>query len=155
MISTLSDLDTVRGECLALVRNRSLLSAGAAVLPIPALDVVADFGLLQMMLPEISRRFGLDTAQLAKLDPRTAERVLAVANRLGSALIGKVVTDRLVLGLMRRLGLRLATGSVAKFVPIVGSALAAGLSFGAMTLIGERHIADCYETVRQSLLADE
>lgn len=152
MITTQAQLETVRADCRKLVRNRSLMSAGVAVVPVPALDVLTDFGILRKLLPEISRRFGLDAEQVAALDPQRGQRVLAVANRLGSAVIGRVVTERLVISIMRRLGLRIATGAVSKFVPMVGTALAAGVSYSAMKLIGDRHIGDCYETARQALL---
>jgi len=152
MITTQAELEAVRAQCRTLVRNRSLISAGVAVVPVPALDVLTDLGLMRQMLPEISRRFGLDAAQVAALDPQRAQRVMAVANRIGSAIIGRVVTERVVASLLRRLGLRFATVSVAKFVPLVGSALAAGVSFGAMKVLGERHIDDCFETARQTLL---
>jgi hypothetical protein len=39
-----------------------------------------------------------------------------------------------------------ATGSVAKYVPFIGSAVAATISFGAMKLAGNAHIDDCYAT---------
>ena len=152
MITTQAELEAVRADCRKLVRNRSLMSAGVAVVPVPALDVLTDFGILRKLLPEISRRFGLDAEQVAALDPQRGQRVLAVANRLGSAVIGRVVTERLVVSVMRRLGLRIATGAVSKFVPMVGTALAAGVSYSAMKLIGDRHISDCYETARQALL---
>ena len=152
MITTQAELEAVRAQCRTLVRNRSLISAGVAVVPVPALDVLTDLGLMRQMLPEISRRFGLDAAQVAALDPQRAQRVMAVANRIGSAIVGRVVTERVVASLLRRLGLRFATVSVAKFVPLVGSALAAGVSFGAMKVLGERHIDDCFETARQTLL---
>lgn len=152
MITTQAELEAVRAQCRTLVRNRSLISAGVAVVPVPALDVLTDLGLMRQMLPEISRRFGLDAAQVAALDPQRAQRVMAVANRIGSAIIGRVVTERVVASLLRRLGLRFATVSVAKFVPLVGSALAAGVSFSAMKVLGERHIDDCFETARQTLL---
>ncbi len=153
MITTQAELETVRADCRKLVRNRSLVSAGVAVVPLPALDVLTDFGILRKLLPEISRRFGLDADQVAALEPQRAQRVLAVANRLGSAIIGRVVTERIIVNVMRRLGLRIATGAVSKFVPMVGTALAAGVSYSAMKLLGDRHINDCYETARQALLS--
>jgi uncharacterized protein (DUF697 family) len=103
MITTQAELEAVRAQCRRLVRNRSLISAGVAVVPVPALDVLTDLGLMRQMLPEISRRFGLDAAQVAALDPQRAQRVMAVANRVGSAVIGRVVTERLVASLLRRL----------------------------------------------------
>ena len=46
MIDTIAELDRVRDDCKRLVTTRSMLSAGAAVVPIPGADLVADIGLL-------------------------------------------------------------------------------------------------------------
>ena len=60
MIRSVAELDRVKAECKKLVTNRSLMSAGAAVIPIPGADIVADIGLLTTLLPDISKRFELD-----------------------------------------------------------------------------------------------
>lgn len=60
MITRLEDLERVRAESRSLVTRRSLMSAGAAVVPIPGVDLVADFGLLTTLLPNISEMFHLD-----------------------------------------------------------------------------------------------
>ncbi len=36
------DLEMIRAECLELVKKRAYFSAGAAVIPVPFLDVVID-----------------------------------------------------------------------------------------------------------------
>lgn len=53
--------------------------------------------------------------------------------------------------LLRRVGTRVATASAAKYVPIVGSGIAAAVSFGAMNLVGNSHIDDCYRTAKTLL----
>ena len=53
------NLDQVRRDCLTLAKHRARYSAGAAVIPVPFLDVMVDAGLLSQLLPEISERFGL------------------------------------------------------------------------------------------------
>ena len=60
MITTIAELDRIRDDSKRLVTTRSMMSAGAAVVPIPGADIVADIGLLTKLLPEISKRFGLD-----------------------------------------------------------------------------------------------
>ena len=82
-----------------------------------------------------------------------AQQVLVVASGLGNNVIGRMVTKRLVLTLLRRVGVRVATASVAKYVPVLGSVLAAGISFGAMKLVGNAHIEDCYQTAK-TLIAE-
>lgn len=151
MIRTLAELDAIRDECRKMVTQRSLVSAGAAVVPVPGADLVADVGLLTKMLPAISERFGLSEEQVRKMDPGRAQQVLVLASSLGNNFIGRIVTKRLVVAVLRRMGLRVATRSVARYVPLIGSAVAATVSFGAMKLAGNAHIDDCYRTARALL----
>ena len=148
MITTLADLDRIRDECRSLVTNRALMSAGAAVVPIPGVDLVADVGLLTTVLPKISERFELDHDHIQKMDPHLAQQVFVLATSMGNTFIGRMVTKRLVAAVLRRIGTRLAVGSVAKFVPFAGSVVAASISFGAMKLVGNAHIEDCYKTAK-------
>jgi uncharacterized protein (DUF697 family) len=129
-----------------MVTKRALASAGVAVVPIPGADLVADIGILTNLLPAISERFGLREEQIRKMDPSRAQQVLVIASSLGNNVIGRAVTKRMVVALLRRMGVRVATGSVAKYVPFIGSAVAATISFGAMKLAGNAHIDDCYAT---------
>jgi uncharacterized protein (DUF697 family) len=155
MIRSLAELDAIRAECRKLVTNRSLVSAGAAVVPIPGADLVADIGLLTTLLPEISKRFDLDHEQVARLEPHLAQRVLVLASSMGNNVIGKAITKRIVIAMLRRVGIRVATASVAKYVPILGSAVAATISFGAMKLVGNAHIDDCYRTAAALIASPE
>lgn len=151
MISSITELDRVRAECRTLVTKRSIMAAGAAVVPIPGADIVADISLLTTMLPEISKRFELDHEQVEKLEPHVAQKIFVMASSIGNDVIGRTVTKRLVTALLRRVGKRVATASVAKYVPFVGSAIAAAIGFGAMKLVGKSHIDDCYRTAKALL----
>ena len=153
MITRLEDLERVRAECRSLVTKKSLVSAGAAVVPIPGIDLVADVGLLTTLLPQISERFELDHDQVSKLEPHIAQQVLVMASSMGNNVIGRMVTKRIVATVLRRVGARVATGSLAKYVPFVGSAVAATISFGAMKMVGNAHIEDCYKTALAMLPA--
>ena len=150
---TIEDLDRIRAECKALVTKRALVSAGTAVIPIPAIDLIVDVNILTKLLPEISRRFGLDHDAVEKMEPHRAQQVLVAATSLGNTAIGRAVTRRLVAAILKRIGIRLVGAQAAKFVPILGQATAAGISFGAMKLAGDRHTDDCYETAKRTLLA--
>jgi uncharacterized protein (DUF697 family) len=151
MISSLKELDRVRAECKKLVTKRSLMAAGAAVVPIPGVDIVADISLLATMLPEISKRFELDHEQVEKLEPQVAEKILVMASSMGNNLIGRTVTKGIVTALLRRVGKRVAAASIAKYVALAGSGIAAAISFGAMKLVGNSHIDDCYRTAKALL----
>lgn len=151
MISSLTELDRVRAECRKLVTKRSFMAAGAAVVPIPGADIVADISLLTTMLPEISKRFELDHEQVEKLEPHVAEKILVMASSMGNNLTGRAVTKRIVTALLRRVGKRIAAASIAKYVPLAGSGIAAAIGFGAMKLVGNSHIDDCYRTAKALL----
>ena len=151
MISSLTELDRIRAECRKLVTKRSFMAAGAAVVPIPGADIVADISLLTTMLPEISKRFELDHEQVQKLEPHVAEKIFVMASSMGNNLIGRTVTKRIVTALLRRVGTRVAAASIAKYVPLAGSGIAAAIAYGAMKLVGNSHIDDCYRTAKALL----
>ena len=148
MIQTLAELDRVRAEARAAVTSRALAAAGASVIPIPGVDIAADIGLLATLLPEISAKFELDHASVQKLPADVAQRALVIAAGMGNNLIGRAVTRRLAAAMLRRMGKRLAAGTVAKLVPFAGSAVAAAIGFGAMKSAGDAHVEDCYRTAR-------
>jgi uncharacterized protein (DUF697 family) len=152
MITTIADLDRVRDECRRMVTQRSLLAAGAAVVPIPGVDLATDIGVLTTLLPRISERFGLSHEQVQTMEPHLARQVLVMAASLENTVIGRAVTKRIVMALLRRLGTRIVAGSVTRYVPVIGSAMAATIGFGAMKMIGNAHIEDCYRTARAALL---
>ena len=154
MIETVDQLDRVRRDCRRMVTTRAVAAAAAGVVPVPGADLAADIGLLATMLPRISAAFELDHASVEKLDPAVAERVLVVAASLGNNVIGRLVTRKIAIGLLRRVGVRIASASMAKYVPVVGSAIAASIGFGAMKLAGNAHVEDCYRTARALLRLD-
>lgn len=149
MIRTLAELDAIAEECRRMVTKRALVSAGAAVVPIPGADLVADVGLLSNLLPAISAKFGVREDQVQKMEPSSAAQVLVIASSMGNNVIGRAITKRVVIALLRRMGVRVATASVARYVPFIGSAVAGTISFGAMKLAGNAHIDDCYATVKR------
>ncbi len=145
----IDDLEAVRLHCKALVLRRASLSAGAAVLPLPGLDVGTDIAILLRMIPAINRHFGLSKEQIEQLDPETKRIVLLMVSSLGSELIGRVLKKEAVLKLLQKVGVRATAGTVSKIVPFIGSALAASLSFAAMKMLGDAHIEDCYRLARE------
>jgi uncharacterized protein (DUF697 family) len=120
------------------------LSGVAAIVPIPAADIGVDITLFLNLLPEINRRFGLSPEQIERLDARTRELVFVSVTSIGSQAIGRVVTAELVMQLLRRIGIRITLKTAAKWVPIIGQAAAATISFGAMRMVGNRHVEECY-----------
>lgn len=145
-------LDAIRDECRALVTRRAALSAGAAVVPLPGVDVGTDVAILVRLLPRINRRFGLTPEQIDQLDTDTRSVVMMFVSGLGASLVGRLVTRELVIKVLMKLGVRITTKGIVKFVPLMGQALSASISFGAMKVLGNQHIDDCYQVARRALV---
>jgi len=141
---TPAELDRLRDECRSLVRKRALISAGAAVVPIPFMDLVVDAGILLQLIPEISHRFGLSTEDIDAMDPAHQEKTWHLIRERGSQLLGIVVTRELVRRSFQGMTRRLLARQISKFVPLGGQMVAAGLGYFVMRKIAYQHIDDCY-----------
>ncbi|WP_338589007.1 hypothetical protein V6669_28420 [Paenibacillus sp. Y5S-9] len=149
--ATLEQLEQVRKECRTMVRKRATASAGTTLVPLPGTDVLADVGMLMQLLPAINNKFGLSQKQLDGMDPETKSMIYGFVMSIGSKVIGRMITKELVAQVLKRVGVRVATKSVAKFVPFAGQGLAAALSFTAMRYVGNKHVDDCYEVVKRMI----
>jgi uncharacterized protein (DUF697 family) len=146
------DLQGVASRCRQMVRQRALLAAGVAMVPLPGLDWVTDVGLLVELLPRINAAFGLSPAQIERLAPDRRIVVYKAISAGGGMLIGKVVTRDLVVMLLKMVGVRLSTQQAAKFVPLAGQAVSAALTYSALRFVCEQHIRQCLEVARQLAL---
>lgn len=148
----LRQLDSIRAQCRALVTRRASLSAGAAIVPIPGLDFGTDVAILLKLLPQINEKFGLTPAQIDALDVDTKRIVLVLVSSIGPGFVGRLITKGLVVKILQKMGVRLTAQGVVKYVPLLGQALSASISFGAMKMLGNKHVDDCYEVARRALL---
>ncbi|MFC4596861.1 hypothetical protein [Cohnella hongkongensis] len=128
-----------------MVNKRATVSAAAAAVPVPGVDVGADVAIMLELLPAINRRFGLSPEQIEQLDSAIKGKILVIISSIGSRLIGKVITKELVISLLKKAGVRITVKQATKYVPIVGQAVSAGISFGAMKYLGNSHIDECYK----------
>jgi uncharacterized protein (DUF697 family) len=142
----------VARECRRLVTKRALLAAGVAVVPVPGIDWLTDVGVLIRLIPQINRAFGLTPEQIERLAPDRRVVVYKAISAGGSLVIGRVVTQNLVLRMLRLVGVRLTTQQAAKFVPLAGQAVSAALTFSALKYVCEQHIRQCMDVARQLAL---
>ena len=146
--ATLEELDTVKKACLRMSRKRAILSAAASVVPVPFADIAADVALLKQIIPVISEKFGLSREQIDEYDPKVAILIYDVSKRLGTGMIGRYVTKELVMKVIKKLGIRLTTKEAAKYVPLIGQVISAGLSFAGMSYIVRTHINECHRVAK-------
>lgn len=146
---TIEELDRIREECKSMVNKRASASALAAAVPVPGIDMGADVAIMMELLPAINRRFGLSHEQIEQLDGEIRGKILVIISSLGSQLVGNLITKEAVMLLLKKVGARVAAKQVTKFIPFVGQAVSAGISFGAMKYLGKSHIDECYEVCKR------
>jgi hypothetical protein len=73
-----------------------------------------------------------------------------LARKVGSYLIGRVVTQAVLISALRSVGLRVSAQQVSKAVPVVGLAVSGALSGWLFMRLCNRHIAHC-EQVRAAV----
>ncbi|OYU92867.1 MAG: hypothetical protein CFE45_21800 [Burkholderiales bacterium PBB5] len=139
-------------RCRRLVSQRALLAAGVSVVPVPGLDWLTDVGVLLRVLPQISRAFGLSEAQIEQLAPERRVVVYKVISSAGALVLGRLLTQEVVLGLLKLVGVRLGAQQAAKWVPLAGQALSAALTYSALRHVCELHIRQCEAVARQLML---
>ena len=142
----------VARRCRQRVRQRALLAAGVAMVPVPGIDWVTDLGVLVKMLPEISAAFGLSPQQVERLAPDRRVVVYKAISAGGSLVLGRIVTRELVLLLLKTVGVRLSAQQAAKYLPIAGQVASAALTYSALQYVCEQHIRQCEAVARQLLL---
>lgn len=142
-------LQKIRDECFEMVNSSSFFSGAVAAVPIPGVDIATDVSILMNLIPKINKKFGLSAEQIEALDPQLKELTLIAITKIGTALIGKLITREAILKTVATTSSKVAATSTAKtgfkFVPFLGPILAGGISYGAMRFVGRAHVNDCYK----------
>jgi uncharacterized protein (DUF697 family) len=139
--------------CRRLLNRRALAATAASAVPVPGLDWIVDAALLTRLLPELNAQFGLTPEQLDRLPAHKRHQVQRSVSAIGSVIIGRVVTRDLVLRLAKAAGMRITARQAARFVPVAGQAVSAALGYAAVRWLGEQHLKDCVQVVREARLA--
>lgn len=135
-----------------LLNKRAMVAAAASAVPVPGLDWAVDAAMLSKLIPEINREFGLTPQQLDQLDPKKRDQVQKAVTLVGSVLIGKFISRDLILKAATKIGMRLTTKQLAKYVPFAGQIVAATVGYAAIRYLGEEHMKDCIRVARQAQL---
>lgn len=135
-----------------LLNRRAMVAAAASAVPVPGLDWAVDAALLSKLIPEINKEFGLTPQQLDQLEPNKREQVQKAVTMVGSVLIGKLISRDLVLKAATKIGMRLSSKQLAKYVPFAGQIVAAAVGYAAIRYFGEEHMKDCIRVARQAQL---
>lgn len=142
------NLEQIREECLELIKKRAYVSAGAAVIPVPFLDVVIDVGILSQLLPEINARFGLAPEQVSVFNLKTKQVQWDELRKRGVQFSGLVVARTAVKKSINNVAAKYITKQVTKFIPLGGQLIAASLGYYVMKKVAEAHVEDSYKLAK-------
>jgi hypothetical protein len=143
------NLEQIRTECLELVKKRAYYSAGAAVIPIPFLDVVIDVGILSKLIPEVNARFGLAPEQVSVYDPATKTIHWDALKKRGLDISSIVVTRTAAKKTVNNFAAKYVTKQITKFIPLGGQMIAASLGYFLMKKVAEAHVEESYRLAKQ------
>ena len=138
-----ADMQAAVKRSRKLLHKRALLAGAASAVPIPGLDWAVDAAMLSKLIPEINKEFGLTPQQLDSLNPKKREQVQKAVTMVGSVLIGKLISRDLVIAAATKIGMRLTTKQLDKYVPFAGQIVAATVGYAAIRYLGEEHMKDC------------
>ncbi|MGN7835750.1 hypothetical protein ACX2CK_11860 [Acinetobacter schindleri] len=149
------NLEQIREECLELIKKRAYMSAGAAVIPVPFLDVLIDVGILSQLIPEINARFGLAPEQVSVFDPKTKQVQWDELRKRGVQFSGFVVARTAVKKSINNVAAKYITKQVTKFIPLGGQLIAASLGYFVMKKVAEAHVEDSYKLAKNIQLKQQ
>ncbi|HEY5800937.1 MAG TPA: hypothetical protein VIT92_12000 [Burkholderiaceae bacterium] len=136
-------------KCRRMVTRRAALSAGAAAVPIPGIDIAADLKLFKNLIEDINTEFGLTPAQIGRLQPQLKALAYRAVAGVGGMLVGKLVTRKLIVVLLKRTAGKQIAKQATKFVPLAGQVVSAAIGFAAFRIIGNQHVDACVTVARQ------
>lgn len=148
---SITALEKIRASCKTMVKRRAATSGGMSLVPIPGVDIAGDVGMLLQLIPAINQKFGLTPEQIEELDTRHQVLIYAMLKKVGSDLVGRAITKRLVVAALKKVGGRMAAKQVLKYIPFAGQAAAVALSVAAMMYLGNSHVDACFEVAKGAI----
>lgn len=145
---TSEQISELEKEARELVKRKARFSSIAAALPIPFLDIGTDVKLMNDITGEIEEIFQLDHKQVSGMPGDMMNRAAVMATSMGSEYVGRQTTRFLVKRIVKSSSRR-----VFRFVPVIGQAVGAAVSYWMMKKLGNDHIEKCAAALRQQTLS--
>ncbi len=142
------NLEKIKKECQKMVKKRAKFSAGAAIIPVPFVDIAIDAGILTQLLPEISARFGLISEPGSAIDLDAREVHWNEMKNRAVDFAGLMATRGVVKKTVQSYGGRIVAKQVTKFIPLGGQIVAATMGYMIFKKIANDHINECYKLAK-------
>jgi uncharacterized protein (DUF697 family) len=148
-----ADIKETRERCRRLVRRRATIAASFSAVPLPGLDVVSDLSLFARLVDEVNKEFGLSAEQIERLQPKFRLIAYEAAIGMGGMLVGRLVTRELLLRVFKKVGVKIASKTAAKLVPVAGSVVSAAIGFTMFRQLGYQHVEACAKVANKLMAA--
>ncbi|HJV82453.1 hypothetical protein [Noviherbaspirillum sp.] len=149
--ATEEDIDALRKKCRSRVARHAAVSAGAAMVPLPGVDIAVDVVLLAKLIGEIHSEFGLTDEQIGRFLPNEAARVLPGLLGGGGMLAVQSVMRALLVQLLKRAGVEVVAERALKLMPFARQIASAAFSFAAFRAVAYQHIEECAEVAEEAI----
>jgi uncharacterized protein (DUF697 family) len=153
MESQAAHVDEARERCRRLVRRRAVMAASVSAIPIPGVDLVSDVSLFVKLVDEVNQEFGLSAAQVERMQPKFKLIAYRAVVGVGGMLVGRLVTRELIIKVFRHTGVKIATKTAAKIVPIAGQVVSAAIGFAMFRQLGYQHVEACARVATDMMAA--
>lgn len=145
----MKELNQAYEDSKKIATKAATASAVGGLSPVPGTDIAVDIPVLLSALNKINRRFGLTPEQIDTYDEKIKLAIYEALKKVGASLAGKYITKELIIAILKRLGIRVTARQLAKFLPIIGQIVSAGISFTAMKMVLNGHINECYKVCEE------
>lgn len=140
-------LEAKREACQSEIYINAGLSAANALNPVPGADVAVDVGILLKLFKDIKDNYGLTDEKLQ--NEHIAERFGPVINQMM-----QYGTKEGILILLKQFAGRETIKTVSKYIPGIGTAIAASIGFGIIVYAGKQYLEDCHK-LAEAILREE
>ncbi len=138
-------LDQKKAACQKYAILAAAASGMANLIPIPAVGISADIGLITTYMEKIRKDFHLTESTLDKY-----ATLAPTLTPLFNSVISTVTTEGVLL-LLKQFGTRMVVSETSKYIPTVGSVIAGGISFTVVVNVLNDYIDTCYKLAEEML----
>jgi hypothetical protein len=139
-----------RREAAQVIDNHSWLAAANALNPILGLDIKIDLTIFASLARSVGAVYNLSEEQVQALQDRSEAQLSEESDTFHhlARRLAPFVTSRASALALRRIGLELAAREATKWVPAIGSVVAASIGYCMISRTGEQLREECEEAAR-------
>lgn len=139
----LQDLEIKKEKAAEAVKMYALAGAANGINPVPGADVLLDMGILMKMAGEIREIFGVNSEN-------DLDKAMKIAGPLAKEVM-QYLSRETIVTFLKDAAKRYAVGKAVKYIPFLGQAIAAGISYFVMESFGTYYVGRCYELAKAIL----